>query len=137
MIATQFMLALALAAGGPHDGHDGAKVVVISQQDVAEPLDGKPARLTAVEVSWGPGGVSAPHRHPGPVYGYVLEGEFETRLGDGPLRRLKAGEAFYEPAMVLHTVSRNGSTTRPAKVVAFVLHPRDAKQIVIPEPAGK
>ena len=78
---------------------------------------------------------SAPHRHPGPVFGYVLEGELDFQAGDAPARRLKAGDTFYEPARVLHAVSRNPSAKVRTRVLAVILHARDAKALVIPEPA--
>src|SRR5215471_15146355 len=38
-----------------------------------------------------------PHRHSGPVFGYVLEGKVRFELeGEAP-RELAAGEAFWEP----------------------------------------
>jgi quercetin dioxygenase-like cupin family protein len=127
--------AVALAQTG-HGHGKGSVVKTLSAIDVVEPLDGKPARATTLEVSFEPGAASAPHRHPGPVFGYVLEGEFETKVGDSPIRTLKAGETFYEPAMVLHSVSRNPSATTRTRVIAVMLHPRDAKLLVIPEPTG-
>jgi quercetin dioxygenase-like cupin family protein len=87
-------------------------------------------------VTFAPGAGSAPHRHPGPVFGYVLEGEFETKVGDTPARTLKAGDTFYEPTMALHAVSRNPGAVK-TRVLAIMLHPRDAKELVIPEPAKK
>jgi quercetin dioxygenase-like cupin family protein len=120
-----------------HDGHGKVKVTVVSERDVAEKLDGKDARVTVVEVTMEAGQGSAPHRHPGPVFGYVLEGEYEWAINDQPARRLKAGETFYEPTGSLHRVSRNPSTMARTRVLATVLHPRDSKQLVIPEPAKK
>jgi hypothetical protein len=35
------------------------------------------------------------------VFGYVLEGEYETQLDGQPLKKPKAGDTFYEPAMAL------------------------------------
>ncbi|HEY1378210.1 MAG TPA: cupin domain-containing protein [Gemmataceae bacterium] len=119
-----------------HDGHDGGGVTVktVSARDVAEKLDGKEARVTTVEVTMEPGRGSAPHRHAGPVFGYVLEGEYEWGVGDQPVKTLKAGDTFYEPTGILHRVSRNPSARGKTRVLAVVLHPRDAKQITIPEP---
>lgn len=97
---------------GDKAGHahgTGVEVKVLSAVDTSEKLDGKESRVTTLEVTIGPGAGSPPHRHPGPVFGYVLEGEFETQLGDGPVQRLKAGDTFYEQTMVLHAVSRNPS----------------------------
>ena len=127
-----------LTPAGP-DGHrkGGVTVKTLSAQDVAEAVDGKEARATTVEVTMGPGQGSPPHRHAGPVFGYVLEGEYEWALDDRPAQRLRAGDTFYEPAGSLHRVSRNPGTKGQTRVLAVVLHPRDARQITTPEPPKK
>ena len=61
-----------------------------------------------------PGKGSAAHRHPGPVFAYILEGEYEWGIKDQPVKRLKAGDTFYEPAMCLHRVSRNPGKSEDA-----------------------
>lgn len=38
-----------------------------------------------------------PHRHPGPAFGYVLEGEIVFEVEGEPARVVKAGETFWEP----------------------------------------
>jgi len=129
----------ALAAGGMslahHDEHNkGAEnVKVLSQKKIIEKLDGKEAKATAVEVTLAPGEVEAVHRHPGPGFGYVLEGEYELAIDDQPTKVVKAGETFYEPTGCLHRVGRNPGKVK-TRILAWVLHPRDAKNIVIPEP---
>jgi quercetin dioxygenase-like cupin family protein len=128
-----------LGAGGLSlaNRNDQAKVSVkrLSERDVAETLNGKEARVTMVELTLDPGAAGNPHRHPGPVFGYVLEGEFELGLGDEPARTLKAGETFYEPGGILHRVSRNPGTKARTRVLAVLLHPRDAKQLSTPAAA--
>jgi quercetin dioxygenase-like cupin family protein len=131
----------AIGMGGPtlaqtgHGHGTGPTVKTLSALDVGEELNGKPARATTQEVTFEPGAASAPHRHPGPVFGYVLEGELEFQAGDAPARRLKAGDTFYEPAMVLHAVARNPSGQARARVLAVIIHPRQSKALVVPEPA--
>lgn len=130
-------IGLGLGIGGmtaaQHDEkHDSVKL--LAARDIAEKLDGKQAKATAVEVTLEPGQASAAHRHPGPAFGYVLEGEYEWAIDDQPAKVLKAGETFYEPGGCLHRVSKNHSARGKTRVIAWVLHPRDAKQIVIPEP---
>src|SRR2546426_5435174 len=67
-----------------------------------------------------PGNAGAPHRHPGShTFGYVLEGTYEVKVGDGQLRKLGPGDTFYEPPGALHAVSRNGSSTQPVKYLIF------------------
>jgi quercetin dioxygenase-like cupin family protein len=118
-----------------HDGHEGGeeKVKVLSVVDVAEKLDGKKAKATTVEVTLEPGKSGVPHRHPGPAFGYVLEGEYEWAIDDQPAKTLKVGDTFYEPTGCLHRVSKNPSTKGTTRIMAVVLHPHDAKEIVIPE----
>ena len=106
-------------------------------RDIAEKLDGKKAKATTVEVTLGPGEASAPHRHPGPAFGYVLEGEYEWAIDDNPAKVLKAGDTFYEPTGCLHRVSRNPSKEGKTRILAMVLHPADVKDIVIPEMDNK
>ena len=129
----------ALAAGGMslahHDGHGkgGAQVKLLSQKDITEKLDGKKAKATMVEVTLAPGQVEAAHRHPGPAFGYVLEGEYEWAIDDHQPQTFKAGDTFYEPTGCLHGVGRNPSKVNKARFIAVVLHPEGAKDVVIPE----
>ena len=127
---------IALGAGGlmaaRHDEKQHGSVRPLAARDIAEKIDGKEARATAVEVTLAPGDSSESHRHPGPVLGYVIEGEYEWAIDDQPAKVLKAGETFYEPAGCLHRVSKNPGKAK-ARVLAWVIHPRDAKDIVIPE----
>ena len=120
---------LSLASQGDHGSQT---VKTLSERDVIEKLHGKDVRATTVEVTFGPGVAGKPHRLPGPIFGYVLEGEFELGLGDEPVKTLKAGETFYEPGGILHRVSRNPSDRTRTRVLAVILHPRDAKEIVTP-----
>ncbi len=126
---------MAAAEHGEH-GNDAAKV--IAARDIVEKLDGKEAKATFVEVTYEAGQAGKPHRHPGPVFGYVLEGEFEWAIEDQPAKVFRAGETFYEPTGCLHRVSRSPAGAKgKTRVLAVIVHPRDAKGIVIPEPEKK
>jgi hypothetical protein len=50
-----------------------------------------------------------------------------------PTKTFKAGETFYEPTGCLHRVSKNPGAKEKTRLIAFVLHPRDAKEVAIPE----
>jgi len=80
-----------------------------------------------------PGTGSPAHRHPGShTVGYILEGAYEVKIDEGPVRKLGPGETFYEGPNALHAVSRNGSTTQPVKyLVIQVSDP--AKPATVPE----
>jgi quercetin dioxygenase-like cupin family protein len=118
-------------------GKDKPKVKVLSEREITEKVDGKKSKATTVEVTLEPGQASAPHRHPGPVFGYILEGEYEWAIDDQPAKMLKVGDTFYEPTGCLHRVSKNPSAKTRTRVLAVVLHARDAKGIVIPEKPAK
>jgi quercetin dioxygenase-like cupin family protein len=119
----------------PH--HDGEKVTVIAERNIAEKLDGKDAKATVVEVTIEPGEAGLPHRHPGPGFGYVLEGEYELGIDDQPSKVLKQGETFYEPTGCLHRVSKNPSAKGKTRILAVVLGPRYSTMVAIPEPTKK
>jgi quercetin dioxygenase-like cupin family protein len=81
-----------------------------------------------------PGNGSPAHRHPGAhTVGYILEGSYEVKIDDGPVRTLKPGEVFYEYPNALHAISRNPSTTAPLKYLVIQVY--DAtKPGTVPEP---
>lgn len=108
---------------------------IIAAADIREEVDGKKSKATFIELTLEPGAAGSPHRHPGPVFGYVLEGDVEFAVDDEEVRKLKAGDTFYEPGMALHAVMRNPSDKTAARVMVVMLHPRDTKQLAIPEPA--
>jgi quercetin dioxygenase-like cupin family protein len=63
-----------------------------------------------------PGGAAGRHTHPGEELGYVVEGTLELLIDGQPPRVVKAGEAFFVPAGVVHDGRNVGSG--PAKVLA-------------------
>jgi quercetin dioxygenase-like cupin family protein len=132
-LAISVMLGIAGWTLAYHDGPKRGPAKVISEKEIVEKIDGKESKATTVEVTLEPGQSSRPHRHPGPVFGYVLEGEYEWAINDQPVKKLKAGDTFYEPTLCLHRVSRNPSEKGKTRVLAVLLLRRDAKQISIPE----
>jgi quercetin dioxygenase-like cupin family protein len=127
----------AIGVGGmalaQHTGKGQVKVTQLSQRDIIEKLDGKDARATVKEVTFEPGQKDSPHRHAGPVFGYVLEGEYEHAIDDEPVKTYKAGETFYEPSGSVHRVARNPSGKTRTRLLAVILHHRDAKDVTVPE----
>lgn len=81
-----------------------------------------PVQVSVLTVTLEPGAQgSPPHLHPGPVFGYVVEGEvlFEMR-GHAP-RIYKQGEVFYEPYRCFHLLANNPSPFSRAVFVAILL----------------
>jgi quercetin dioxygenase-like cupin family protein len=123
---------LTVAHSEGKDSENGEHVKVLASYDVKEKFDGKDATVTMVEVTFEPHGAGTSHRHPGPAFVYVVEGTYELGIDDKPTKIYKAGETFQEPSGCLHRVSRNPADTGITKLIAVVLHPRSAKDILTP-----
>lgn len=120
-------VAFAAAASTTAMAHDGHAETVSPRFSQAIPnLPGK--SLVAVEVDYAPGAASPPHTHAPSafIYAYVISGAIESKVDGAPARTYHAGEGWSEPPGATHSISRNASKVRPAKLLAiFVLDTGD------------
>jgi quercetin dioxygenase-like cupin family protein len=98
----------------------------MSQEDllvVVPPFiaQGSSAMVRLLELPPGDPGLG-PHRHSGPVFGYMLEGEMLFELeGEAPYP-IKAGEAFWEPGGdVIHYTAANLLPDSTSRFVVVML----------------
>lgn len=77
------------------------------------------AEARTVRITLSPGDPGAPpHRHPGPLFGYVTQGEILFELEGQPPRVLKAGDALYEPGGdVIHLQGGNNLADAQSQLV--------------------
>ena len=124
--------ATAIAAATPAAAHGIGETVRPHFEEAIPNIPGK--SLVSVIVDYTPGGASPSHLHAKSafIFAYVLSGEIESQVNDGPKRVYRAGESFYEPPGSLHAVSRNASKTRPAKLLAVFVVDSDEKQLTTP-----
>ena len=124
--------ALAMATAMPAAAHDPGDVVTPHFEQAIPNIPGK--TLTAQIVDYPPGGTSVPHRHAESafIFAYVLSGEIESKVNDGPTQIYRAGESWHEPPASLHPVSRNASKTKPARLLAIVVADSDEKALTTP-----
>jgi quercetin dioxygenase-like cupin family protein len=95
-----------------------AKVTPLMTKELAD-IPGREALM--VTVQYAPGQSSAVHRHNAHTFVYVLEGSVMMQVKGGAPVTLTPGQTFYEGPDDIHVVSRNASTTKPAKfLVLFV-----------------
>ena len=104
-----------------------AKVTPLMTQDLAG-IAGKEG--TMVTVEYAPGASSEVHRHNAYVFVYVLEGSVVMEVKGGKEVTLTPGQTFYESPDDVHTVSRNASTTKPAKFLVFFVKQKGAPTTV-------
>lgn len=81
-------------------------------------------------VDFPPGFASPVHRHNAQVSVYVLEGSVVMQVRGGKEVTLRPGQSFYEAPDDIHVVSRNASTTTPAKFLVFLIHEKGAPLVV-------
>jgi quercetin dioxygenase-like cupin family protein len=74
-----------------------------------------------ITVTYLPGGASMPHRHDAQVFVYVLEGELTMQVRGAKAQTLGPGQTFYEGPGDVHEVSANASSTKPAKILVFMV----------------
>jgi quercetin dioxygenase-like cupin family protein len=87
-----------------------------------QPLPEVPGKQVVMAiVNYALGQASLPHLHAGSVFAYVLEGEVVSQLEGQPPITYKAGQSWYEAPRVPHLVSKNASSTKPAKLLAWLL----------------
>lgn len=119
-----FTIGVGVIPTARQSGSGPVKSVQVSQREIIEKLDGKDARATVQVVTIEPGQKDSAHRHVGPVFGYILEGEYEQALNDEPIKMLKAGETFYEPSGSVHRVAQNPSSKTSTRLLAVPSPPR-------------
>ncbi len=92
--------------------------------------------LVAVEVLYPPGAASPSHAHPKSafIFAYVLSGEIVSAVNDEQPRLYRPGESWHEVPGARHRVSRNASTSKPAKLLAIFVLDAGERQLVLPGP---
>ncbi len=124
--------AVAIATAMPAAAQGRGETVTPHFEQAIPNIPGK--SLKALFVDYAPGGASLPHVHAKSafIFAYVLSGEIESQVDDGPKRVYHAGESWYETPGSTHRISRNASTTEPAKLLAVFIVDTDEKNLTTP-----
>ncbi|MFS4091513.1 cupin domain-containing protein [Streptomyces sp. AF1A] len=101
----------------------GVEVIATLPEATAGMPAGSEARTVRVTLSPGDPG-APPHRHPGPLFGYVTQGEILFELEGQPPRVLKAGDAVFEPGGdVIHYLGANNLPDAQSELVVTMFAP--------------
>ena len=79
---------------------------------------GGTAQITSRVTTFPPGAKTGLHRHPMPLYAYILEGRLTIHVEGQPPRHFKAGDAFMETAGWHYGVNPGDTPTRLLAVYA-------------------
>ncbi|MFC6159866.1 cupin domain-containing protein [Kribbella jiaozuonensis] len=105
-------------------------------QEVEPPFVPEGFHVMTVVVEYPAGDPGAPpHRHSGPAFGYVVEGEMLFELEGEPPRVIKAGESFWEPGGdVIHYQDGNNRSDVPVRfTVTMLCAPGQEMFVLVPE----
>ena len=93
------------------------------------------AEVTAMTVELAPGAVTGWHKHPVPVYAYVVAGTLAIELEDGTTLTYGPNEAVIEVVNTLHNGSNHGS--EPVKLAVFYLGSEGIPNVVVKQEPAK
>ena len=98
---------------------------------ITKDLEGVPGeQVLMYTVDFPPGFSSPVHRHNAQVSVYVLEGSVVMQVRGQKQLTLRPGQTFYEGPNDIHIVSRNASSTKPAKFLVFLIHKKGAPLVI-------
>jgi quercetin dioxygenase-like cupin family protein len=106
-------------------GATASQAVLTPLQEANPPFIPDGAQVVTILVESPPGDPGLPpHRHPGPTFGYVLEGELLFEVEGEPQRVIRAGEAFWEPGGDrIHYQDGNNRTDARLRFLATLMCP--------------
>jgi len=101
-------------------------------QRITYPVTGR-AEVTAMTVELAPNAETGWHKHPVPVYAYVISGMLSVEIEGGKLLSCNAGDAIIEVVDTLHNGKNMGS--EPVKLTVFYLGVEGTPNVIRPVPA--
>ncbi|MEV4517665.1 cupin domain-containing protein [Dactylosporangium sp. NPDC049525] len=118
---------------GPRHQSDAWQSAITVLQEIMPPHVPAGAHAMTVVVEYPPGDPGAPpHRHTGPAFGYVLDGEMVFEIEGEPPRVVRAGEAFWEPGGdVIHYQDGNNLADVPVRFTVTMLCEPDKPMLTL------
>jgi quercetin dioxygenase-like cupin family protein len=98
--------------------------VELARHALTGPLEGFDVVLVQLNSPPGQRSSGAGHRHPGPVLGYVLDGQMLFGINHEPEQVIPAGGTFFEPTGAVHTAGGAATSDAPARALVFMLVPK-------------
>ena len=120
-------LLMFLAPGASFAQQEQPPVTSLMSKDLTN-MPGKEVLMITVEYP--PGWSDPVHRHNAQGFIYVLEGSVLMQVQGGNEVTLTPGQTFYEGIDDVHVIGRNASTTKPAKLLVFLVKNKGAPVLV-------
>lgn len=116
-LAAASLLPVGLDAQAPEQKGRG----ILARHPLTGPFEGYDALLVEASRTFGP---APPHRHSGPILGYVLEGQLRFALEHEPAHVVPTGGTFFEPHGALHTTNEAASPETDVRFLVFTVVPK-------------
>jgi quercetin dioxygenase-like cupin family protein len=120
-------LLMFLAAGASFAQPEQPPVTSLMSKDLTNMPD---KEVLMIVVEYPPGWSDPVHRHNAQGFIYVLEGSVVMQVQGGKEVTLTPGQTFYEGTDDVHVIGRNASTTKPAKLLVFLVKNKGAPVLV-------
>ena len=127
LLLTTVFFAISMSSIAQHKGHATKEhVSPLTFQDIlSQTLSDSllsDYKMEASVMTIAPGGMdTVSHRHDCELFGYVLEGSVEIALVTKDPKVYKPGDMFYERRNILHTLTKNGSSSKPTRVLLIFI----------------
>jgi len=102
-----------------------------NNEKITYPVTDK-AEVTAMTVDLAPGAETGWHKHPAPVYAYVVAGELSVELEDGSRLSFASGDAIIEVVNTWHNGKNSGQA--PVQLAVFYLGVEGTANVIKPGP---
>jgi quercetin dioxygenase-like cupin family protein len=95
--------------------------------------DDQSKELAMLTVEYAPGGSTPVHTHHAQALVYVIEGSIQMQVRGGTSVTLSPGQTWYEGPNDVHVVSRNASSSAPARYLVFMVKDKGAPILKLAE----
>jgi quercetin dioxygenase-like cupin family protein len=96
----------------------------LARHALSGPLEGFEIVLVQLNSPAGSRSTGPGHRHPGPVLGYVTEGQMLFGINNQPEQVVSSGGTFFEPSGAVHTMGGSAKSDAPARALVFMVVPK-------------
>ena len=123
-IAAASLLPASLSSGIDAQTSGPRPPAELARHALTGPLEGFEVVLVQLNIPPGQRGSGPGHRHPGPVLGYIVEGQMRFAINHEPEQVLPVGSTFFEPSGAVHTTNGSATTDGPTRALVFMVVPK-------------
>lgn len=102
----------------------------LARHALSGPFEGWDVVLVELNIPPGRTSPGPGHRHPGPVLGYIVEGQMRFAINNEPEQVLPVGKTFFEPPGAVHSTNGSARSDGPTRAVMFMLVPKGSPLVL-------